>query len=133
MATTRTAIAHRNAELDGAATQWNNGYLRVYDGAIVATPETAAPTPLLAELRFAASNAMGTASGGVQTAAAITQDSSADASGTPESFRALRSDGTTVICDGDVAPSGAAMTMAATNIVAGGVVQCSAFTYTLGM
>lgn len=126
----RTAIATRNSALNALAALCNNGKIRIYSGAQPATPETAASGTLLAELTFGAT-AFGSASGGTITANAITDDSSADATGTAGWFRILQSDGTTAVFDGDCGTSGTVMTMATTSIVAAAVVQITSLTLTL--
>src|SRR5881394_3123086 len=97
----KTSIVARNAELDALAALANSGKLRIYDGTQPATPETAAGANLLAELTMNAA-AFGAAASGVITAAAITADSDADATGTAAWYRLLKSDGTTVLWDGSV-------------------------------
>ena len=125
---TRTSLTSRNASLTAMATRLNSGILRIYTGSQPATPETAASGTLLAECTLNATS--GTVTNGVFTAGAITQDSSANNSGTAGWFRVFQSDGTTVEFDG---LAGAELTMANYNIVAGGTVSITALTYTLGM
>src|SRR4051812_39464332 len=92
--------AAANAAADAVCALLNNGYLRLYSGTQAADADTAIGAQvLLAELRFNAT-AFGSAVAGVATANAITADSSADATGTATWFRALKSDGTTVVFDG---------------------------------
>ena len=109
------------------------GYLRIYDGSQPATGDTAVGAQvLLAELRFAAT-AFGAASNGVATAAAITADASANATGTAAWFRILDGGGIDVtdnVLDGTVGTSGADLNLNTTSIVAGAEVSVSAFTYT---
>lgn len=124
------SIVGRNAELNALAPLANNGYIRIYSGSIPATPETAASGTLLAELRFGAT-AFGSAASGVITANAITQDSSADATGTAGYYRALQSDGTTALWDGTVGTSGADLNLNSTSISAGVIVQITSLTVTL--
>ena len=124
----RTSLTSRNASLTAMVTRLNNGYLRIYTGSQPATPETAASGTLLADLRFGATS--GTVSGGIFTANAITQDTSADATGTAGWFRCFQSDGTTVEFDG---LAGAELVLDNYDIVAGGTVSITALTYTLGM
>lgn len=117
-----------NTEADSLTALFANGYLRIYSGTQPATADTAlSGNTLLAELRFGAT-AFGSASSGVLTANAITSDSSADNSGTASFFRALKSDGTTVLMDGNVGTSSANMVVATTTITAGQTVSCSSFT-----
>ena len=119
-----------NAEADAITPLLNSGYLRIYDGTQPTTADTAIGVQvLLAELRWNAT-AFGAASAGVATANAITSDASANASGTASWFRALKSDGTTVIFDGSVGTSAADLILATTSIVAAAIVDVSAFTYT---
>ena len=125
---TRTSLASRNASLNAMATRLNSGILRIYTGAQPATPETAASGTLLAECTLNATS--GTVMNGVFTAGAITQDSSANNSGTAGWFRVFQSNGTTVEFDG---LAGAELTMTNYDIVAGGTVSITALTYTLGM
>lgn len=120
-----------NAEADAVGNALNNGYLRIYDGSQPATADTAiSGQNLLAELRFAA-DAFGAAVAGVITANAITDDSSADATGTATWARILASNGTTVWFDGSVGTSNANVILNTTSIVAGAIVSCSSLTFTV--
>lgn len=128
---TQIANATVNAQADAMATLLNNGYLRIYDGTQPATADTAVGAQvLLAELRFNATAAPA-ASGGLLTFNAFTADSSANASGTASWFRALKSDGTTVVFDGNVGITGSTscMEMATTTIAAGVQVSVTSFTH----
>lgn len=117
-----------NAEANALGPLLNSGYLRIYDGTQPANANTAITTQnKLAELRFNAT-AFPSASAGVLTANAITSDTNAAASGTATWFRALKSDGTTVIMDGNVGTSAANMIVATTTITAAQTVSCSSFT-----
>jgi hypothetical protein len=119
-----------SAAADAVCPLLNNGYLRLYSGTQPATADTAVTTQtLLAELRWNAT-AFGAASSGVATANAITADTSADNTGTATWFRALKSDGTTVVFDGSVGTSGADLNLNSTAISAGATVSVTAFTYT---
>jgi len=74
----------------------------------------------------------GSVSAGVLTFSAITQDSSADATGTAAIARIKDSTGT-VICDGlTVGTSGANINLNTTSIVAGDIVQLTSATITHG-
>jgi hypothetical protein len=119
-----------NAEADAVCVLANSGKLRIYDGTQPATADTAlSGQVLLAELTFNAT-AFGAASAGVSTANAITQDAGADATGTAAWFRALKSDGTTVLFDGSVGTSGANINLNSVAISAGAAVQVTSFTFT---
>jgi hypothetical protein len=119
-----------NTKADALAALANSGFLDIYDGTQPATADTAITTQVkLASLGFGAT-AFGSAVAGVATANAITQDSSADATGTATWFRAYKSDHTTVIFDGSVGTSGANLNLNSVAISSGAVVQCSSFTTT---
>jgi hypothetical protein len=106
----------------------SSGFLRIYDGSRPATGGAA--TTLLAELTCNATFAPG-ASGGVLTLNAITQDSSANATGTATWFRIVTSGGTFVL-DGSVGTSGSDLNLNTTSIVSGAAVSVTSFTITAG-
>jgi hypothetical protein len=107
---TNIANAAANAEADALARQLDTGYLRIYSGVQPATADTAlSGNTLLAELRYSATSAPA-ASAGVLTFNAITGDSSADATGTATFFRALQSNGTSVVMDGVASGPAGSMT-----------------------
>lgn len=119
-----------SAAADAVCALLNSGYLRIYDGTQPTNANTAVSTQtLLAELRFNAT-AFGAASNGVATANSITSDTAADATGTATWFRALKSDGTTVVFDGSVGTASADMILNSVAISAGAAVSVSSFTYT---
>ena len=120
-----------NAEADALSVLLDNGYLRIYDGTQPANADTAISTQtLLAELRFNA-DAAPSAVAGVLTFNAITQDSNANNTGTASWFRALKSDGSTVLFDGAVGTSGSDINIATTAIVAGAIVGVTSAVYTV--
>lgn len=119
----------RNARMDQITTAIGaSGLLRVYDGSRPATGGAA--TTLLAQLALSATAAPA-ASGGVLTFNAITQDASADATGTATWFRITTSGGTAVI-DGSVGTSGSDLNLTTTSIVAGQPVSVSSCVITEG-
>lgn len=119
----------RNAMLDSIPTAiGSNGLLRIYDGSRPASGGAA--TTLLAELALSATSAPA-ASGGVLTFNSITQDSSANATGTATWFRVTTSGGTFVI-DGSVGTSGSDLNLTTTSIVAGQPVSVTSFVITEG-
>ena len=121
-----------NAEANAVGDALNNGYIRVFDGTQPTNADTAVGAQvLLAELRFGA-DAFPAASNGVLTANAITDDSSANATGTATWARILASDGTTVWFDGSVGTSAANVILNTTSIVTGAVVSCSSLSLTVG-
>lgn len=104
-------------------------------GAPAGGPDAAATGTLLATLTCtdpAFGNASDAAPGGQATAAAITDDSSADAAGTAGWFRAMDSDSTPII-DGDITltSGGGDMEMDNTDIAIGQVISISAWTATM--
>lgn len=120
-----------NAEANALAPLANNGYIHIYDGAQPATADTAVSGQvLLAELRFNAT-AFLTAVSGILTANPITADTSADNSGTASWYRALQSNGTTVLWDGSVGTSDADMILNAVVIAAGANVSISSLVHTV--
>lgn len=125
--------ATRNSRLDLVATDiGNSGQLRIYSGTPPADVGTAlSGNTLLAQLTGNATIAP-SASGGVLTFNAITQDSSADATGTATFFRWYDSGGSTARVQGTVSTSGADMNLNTTSIVSGGAVSVSSATITAG-
>ena len=120
-----------NAGIPPVGTLLNTGYLRIYDGSQPATADTAiSGQVLLAELRFNAS-AFGSPTAGVITAASITGEDSALASGTAAWFRALKSNGTSPICDGSVGTTGCDLNLNSVAISSGATVDVTALTLTL--
>lgn len=120
-----------NAEADALAPLANSGYIRIYDGAQPTNADTAIGAQvLLAELTFGAT-AFGSASNGVLTANAITQDSSANETGTAAWFRCLESDGTTTLFDGTVGTTGCDLNLSSVSIVSGVPVSITSLTFTV--
>jgi len=107
------------------------GYIEIRTGAKPAGPDSAATGTLLATLPMS-DPAFGAAAVGVATASAITNDSSADASGTAGHFRIYDSDDAGIV-DGDagLSGSGAELILDDVDIVAGGTVSISALTVTM--
>lgn len=125
-------IALRNTRLDAIDDAVNAGagagLIRIYDGTRPATGGTA--TTLLAELTCS-DPAFGAASAGALTASAITQDASANATGTATWFRVVDSAGNAVI-DGNVGTSGSDLNLTTTSIVSGQPVSITSFVITEG-
>lgn len=126
------SVALKNSKLDRiTATVGASGLLQIYSGAQPTNPDTAIGAQVkLAELVCNATFAPG-ASGGVLTANAIANDSSADATGTAAWFRLCTSGGTAVV-DGTVGTSGTDCIIDNTSITAGQVVSCSSLVITAG-
>jgi hypothetical protein len=130
MALAYEAATLRDAMLDAITTRAGNAaLLRIYDGSRPATGGTA--TTLLAELTCGSPFAAA-AVNGVLTAGAITQDSSANATGTATWFRIVQSDGSTFVLDGNVGTSGSDLNLTTTSIVSGQPVSISSFVITEG-
>lgn len=102
--------------------------IRIYDGTRPATGGAA--TVLLAELTCTDPSA-GAAAAGVLTFSTITQDASANATGTATWFRMVDS-AATFVMDGSVGVSGADLNLTTTSIVATQPVSISSATITAG-
>jgi len=103
------------------------GLLRIYDGVRPATGGSV--TNLLAELTL--SDPCGTVTNGVLTFSAITQDSSANATGTATWFRIVTSAAAFVL-DGSVGTSGADLNLTTTSVTTGQPVQVTSLVLTEG-
>lgn len=125
----------RNTGLDAITTRAGaSALLRIYDSTGAGRPATGAAVTtqvLLAELTCNATFAPA-ASGGVLTLNAITQDSSANATGTATWFRIVKSDGTTFVLDGNVGTSGSDLNLVTTSIVITQPVSVTSFVITDG-
>lgn len=127
------------AAVDAVAAKCNSGTLKIYTGSQPTDANTALgsqtllATLTLSATAFGSSSASGSAGSKVVTATAntITDDSSADATGTAAWFRVLKSDGTSIVFDGSVGTSGADLNLATVSIVAGADVAVTSFTITL--
>jgi hypothetical protein len=126
------ATTLRNSMLDQIKTALDAGgaagKLRIYDGSRPATGGSV--TTLLAELTFSFASA-GAAAAGVLTFSAITQDASADATGTATWFRLVTS-AAVFVADGNVGTSGSDLNLTTTSIVATQPVSISSATITAG-
>lgn len=122
----------RNAWLDEIATAIDagtvGGKLKFYDGARPATNGTA--TNLLGTVVFSATCAP-PASGGVLTFSAMTEDSSADATGTATWARITDSDDV-FVCDCSVGVSGEDINLNSVAITLGGIIRVTSGTLTAG-
>jgi len=133
--TTRIGVSARNAAATAIATLLDGGAaagkIEIRTGSQPATPATAASGTLLATLTLT-DPAFGAASTGVVTAATITGDSSADATGTAGWFRAMDSNNVAII-DGSVTATGGGgdLTLNSVSIVAGGTVNVTSWTITM--
>lgn len=107
------------------------GTVEIYTGTMPAKPETGITSQvLLGTCTFDTTS--GSIAAGVFTAAAITQDSAADATGTATWARLRDGDGTTVLdCDVTTVGGGGAIQMVTTSIVIGGPIAFTSFTITM--
>lgn len=135
MAIIRFVTAVKNSALDTVKTAIDAGSgagtIKIYTGTQPTSPADAITTQtLLGTLTF--SDPCGTSASGTLTMSAITQDSSADATGTATWARIADSTGATV-CDVDVTATGGGGTLQfnTTSFVIGGPILISAFTITV--
>lgn len=124
------------AAVDAVAAKCNSGTLKIYAGSQPTDANTAVgvqtllATLTLSSTAFAASSASGSAGSKVVTATAntITDDTSADNTGTATWFRVLKSDGTSIVFDGSVGTTGCDLNLVTTSLVAGADVGITSFT-----
>lgn len=123
-------ILRRNAALDNAFdTVSNSGFIKIYSGTVPSDADAALSGNTLLSTLTLAGTGFGASASGVKTANAVTDDSSAAATGTASFFRLTKSDGT-VLAQGSVGLSGADLNLNAVAIVAGARVTCSSFVIT---
>jgi len=121
--------ATANAAANAACALCNSGYINIYSGTQPANANTGlSGNTLLAQLTFGAT-AFGAAAAGVATANAITSGTAGN-TGTATWFRALETNGSTVVFDGSCGTATADMILGTTSIVAGAVVAATSLTYT---
>lgn len=127
----KTSIASRNLALNAAFDILNNGKLRIYDSTQPTDADTALGAQvLLADLALAAT-AFAAASAASKAAGTITQDSSADATGTAAWGTLVASTrATTGTLDFSVGTSGANLNLNSVAISSGAAVSVSSFTIT---
>ena len=130
MATTVSlSNAAKSAQADALARRIDNGSVKIYSGAVPATVDTAlSGNTLLASLPLSATSAPA-ASNGLLTFNTITDDSSADATGTAAFYRVFQSDGTTAEFQGTVGTSGESLNLDTVSITIGDTVSITSFTY----
>lgn len=127
------STAARNAAADGVVDLVDAGtppgLLKLYDGTAPATVNASLSGNTLLGTLTMSTTAFGAASSGVATAATITGDSSADASGTASFFRITNAADTAII-QGSVGTSGCDLNLSSVTVVAGGALNVTSFTYT---
>lgn len=136
MATIHVAAAARNAMLDALSARLNLGSgpatIKFYTGTQPANADTALSGNTLLGTLTCTDPEAPAASSGTTTFSAITQDSSADATGTATFARIQDSDGNNVIdCDVTATGGGGAITLNTTSIVTGGPIVISSFTISI--
>jgi hypothetical protein len=121
-----------NAVVDRIDLGASPGELRIYSGTMPATVNAALSGNTLLAALVASDPAFGNAAAGVATAAAISSDTSADATGTATFFRfgSVNAGVFTPELQGSVGTSGADLNLSAVAITAGGTVSVTGFTYT---
>lgn len=133
-ATIRLADATRNATLDAIATRIDAGSgagtMKVYSGSLPTNANTAIGSQVLLGTLTFSDPCAGSAASGVLTFDAITQDSSADATGTIGWARLADSDGTTVMDVSAGTGSGVVLQFNTLAVTSGGPIACSALTIT---
>jgi hypothetical protein len=125
----KTAAASRNLALDAAFDVLNAGKLRGYDGTQPTDADTALGAQVLLYDLALSSTAFAAASAGSKAANAITQDASADASGT-NTWGALTTSANVRKLDYTCGTSGANLNMNSVAISSGAAVSVSSFTIT---
>jgi hypothetical protein len=127
----KITAAIRNTQNDVVCDQLDSGgLLRIYSGTRPTDADTAlSGNTLLAELAFS-STAFPASSSGSAAANAITQDSSANATGTASFVRCVKADGTTVVADLSVGVGSGELQLNTLSIVSGLPVQVTALTFT---
>ncbi len=128
-----SAAAACDAVVDLLDADASPGYIEIRTGAQPASVGTAASGVLLGTLTLSATafGAATSASPAVATAAAITDDTTADASGTAGWFRAYDGGGINAVIDGDITTTAVGtgdMTLDDTAIVAGGTIAINSWT-----
>ena len=118
-------IAARNAAGAALTALLNSGSIEIRTGSSPGV-DSAATGTLLGTLPLSAT-AFGTWAAGSATANAITQDASADATGTAGYFRALNS-GLAAVIDGTVATSGTDMILNSVSITSGATIDITSWT-----
>ena len=133
MANVRLTTAARNAMLGGAgglAALLDGGLIEIRSGTQPASANNATAGTLLATLQLS-SPVEASITNGVLTFGTITEDSSADATGTATWARVRGGDtNNETVFDCDVGTSGATINLNTTSIVAGGPVRITSFTLT---
>lgn len=119
-----------NAMADAATALADSGILKVYSGTKPATADTSVGEAVLLATHALDATAFGAATAGVCTAAAIGEEASIDADGTPSFFRVWKANGTDELWDGTVGESGCDLNFDSTDWQEGGTATITDFTFT---
>jgi len=133
MANWRITAVARNSMMDNLDDSFNGGtaaIFEIYSGTQPANADTALSGNTKLATLTASAVMWGASAAGVLTLASVTDDSSADATGTATFCRMLTQAAGTVVADCDVATSGATITLNTVSIVSGGTVSITAGTLT---
>lgn len=134
MANFRIAAATRNSMLDNLRTNMDAGTaaatIKIYSGTQPANADAALSGNTLLATLTCTDPVAPAASGGTLTFNSITEDSSADATGTATFARIADSNSNTIF-DCDVGTSGATINLNTTSLVAGGPVRITSFTVSI--
>jgi hypothetical protein len=124
----RLATASRNLAVDAVGDALNSGTIEIYVGSQPTNVSDAPSTSKLGTLTFSAT-AFGSPSNGVVTAAAITSDTNADASGTA-GYARLMTSGAAVHSDATCGQGSGDFNFDNAVIVSGGTIAVSSLTLT---
>jgi len=121
-----------NAAVDRLDLGGSPAELRIYSGTKPADANASLSGNTLLAALVMSDPAFGNAATGVSTAAAISSDTSADATGTATFFRmgSVNAGVFTPEIQGEVGTSGSDLNLSSTSITAGGTVSVTSFTYT---
>lgn len=119
-----------NVQANAGRTEFNSGFIDVYNGTQPATADTAITNQIRLVRLTLNATAFAAAANGVLTANAIASGS-ATQTGTATWFRIVKSDGTTVLMDGTAGASGSNLNLGSASITTGQTVTCSSFSHTL--
>ena len=125
-----TKLSNRaaNTAADAIGSTMDSGFVHIFDGTRPATADTASTGVLLARLTLNA-DAFAASSTGRITANAISDDASADATGTATWFRVTNAATSQTMFDGDVGTAGANLNLNSVAISSGATVSVTALTF----
>jgi hypothetical protein len=128
---TQLSDAAANAACDAVRALANGGSIKFYTGTQPANANTAVSSQVLLATLTLPNPAFGSASGGSASLLGVPISANAVASGTATWFRVLKSDGTTVVFDGNVGTSGCNINLNSNVISSGALVSISSLSYSI--